>query len=331
MNGKRINRVLVALGVIGACVAAAPAMAQAYPAKQVTLVVPYGPGGNGDLAARALAFVVAQQKLAEVPIIVENRDGAGGVIGTRHVMQSRPDGYTMLLARVGSQVVAPALEPATPYKWDDLTPIGLLEVDPYVCVVKADSPHKTFRQLLDAVKANPGKLSYASTSNMDASVVFAVKAFLNVGAGVNAAIKVPYKGAGATVTALLSGTVDFACNAIAPYVGALKAGTLRALVVSTPERVAEAPGAPTVAEIGMKDLEMVSGWSALFGPPNLPKDVVDYWANVLSRTKNYPGWLDQVRKRGTVPSILSPDETRRFAEEQFNAYRSLAQTIGNAK
>ena len=81
----------------------------------------------------------------------------------------------------------------------------------------------------------------------------------------------------------------------------------------------------------MKDLEMVSGWSALFGPPNLPKDVVDYWANVLSRTKNYPGWLDQVRKRGTVPSILSPDETRRFAEEQFNAYRSLAQTIGNAK
>lgn len=327
----KFSKLVAATAVLCGFAATDAAVAQSYPSKPVSLIVPYGPGGNGDLAARALAFAVERQKLIDQPIVVENKDGAGGIVGTRYVQQSRNDGYTLLLARVGSQVVAPALDPVTPYKWDDLTPIGLLEVDPYVCVVKADSPFKSFRQLLDAVKSNPGKYSFATTSNMDASVVFPVKAFLNVGADAGAAIKVPYKGAGATVTAILSGTVDFTCNALAPFVGGLKAGTLRALVVSTADRVPEAPDAPTVGELGMKDLEMVSGWSALFGPPNLPKEIVDYWAAILRKTKTSPAWLDQVRKRGTLPSIMSPSETRKFAEEQFVAYRSLSRYIGADK
>lgn len=331
MKAKFNKIAAAAVAMLCGLAAAEAAVAQSYPSKPITLIVPYGPGGNADLAARALSFAVDKEKLANQPIAVENKDGAGGILGTRYVQQSRNDGYTLLLARVGSQVVAPALDPVTPYKWDDLTPIGLLEVDPYVCVVKADSPFRTFRQLLDAVKANPGKYSFATTSNMDASVVFPVKAFLNAGAEPSAAIKVPYKGAGATVTAILSGTVDFTCNALAPYVGGLKAGTLRALVVSTPDRVPEAPDTPTVGELGMKDLEMVSGWSALFGPPNLPKEIVDFWAGVLSKTKASPVWLEQVRKRGTLPSIMTPAETRKFAEEQFVAYRSLSRYIGAEK
>jgi tripartite-type tricarboxylate transporter receptor subunit TctC len=157
------------------------------------------------------------------------------------VLDSPPDGYTLLLARVGSQAVAPALDPATPYKWDAFTMLSLLEVEPYICVVSGKSPHKSFRDLLAAIKAQPGKLSYASTGNTDASVVFPVKAFLNLGLSADAALKVPYKGAGDTVGAVLGGHVDFACNGMNPYVGPMKSGDLRGLVVSTRTRVPESP------------------------------------------------------------------------------------------
>ena len=302
-----------------------------YPSRPITLVVPYGPGGNGDLSARALAEALSHEKLVDQPIVVENRDGAGGIIGTQYVKNAQADGYTLLLARIGSQVVAPALDPNTPYKWDDLTPIGLLEIDPYVCVVKAGSPYKTFKELLDAVKANPGKMSFATSSNMDASVVFPVKAFLDVGLPANAAIKVPYKGGGATVAPVLNGTVDFTCNGIAPYFGGIQGGTLRALVVSTPTRLPELPDVPTAAELGLKELEMVSGWNALYGPPGLPRSVVKQWETILAKVKSSPYWLALAKKRGTVPSVLSAAKTHEFAHEQYVAYHSLSKYIGPNK
>lgn len=324
----RSLRLCIIAGAISGLTAQGSALAQSYPSRPINIIVPYGPGGNADLAARALAFVVQKQKLVTQPLIVVNKTGAGGIVGTQFVAQGPKDGYTLLLARVGSQVVAPALDPATPYKWDGLTAIGLLEIDPYVCVVAKNSRYSTIQELFAAIKATPGKLSYASTGNMDASVVFPVKAFLNMGLPADAALKIPFKGAADTVVALLGGQVDFACNALAPYIGGLQAGNLRALVVSTRSRIPEAPTAPTVGEIGMKNLEMVSGWSALYGPPNLPQEVVQKWVAVLAAAKNDPEWTEQVRKRGTLPSIMSPEETLTFAEGQYKEYRALSSHVG---
>lgn len=328
---KRKRLLLSAVAVAFGVLASEAAFCEDYPSKPITLVVPYGPGGNGDLAARALAAALQTDKLLGQPVVVENRAGAGGVIGTQYVRRAAKDGYTLLMARVGSQVVAPALDPKTPYKWNDLTPLGLVEVDPYVCVVRSDSPYKTFKQLLDTVKANPGKLSFATSSNMDASVVFPVKALLDTGLPANAAIKVPYKGGGATVTAVLGKVVDFTCNGLAPYVGGIKAGTLRALVVSTPKRIPEAPDTPTVAELGMKDLEMASGWSALYGPPGLPAHLVKRWAKILGEVRKSAFWVKTVRGHGSVPTVLSPSATGKFAQEQYNAYHSLSNVIGPNK
>lgn len=302
------------------------AHAQQYPDKPVLLVSPYGVGGNADLAARALALVAP--KYLGKQIVVVNRLGAGGIVGSQYVLDAARNGYTLLLARVGSQAISPALDPATPYKWDAFTMIGLLEIDPYVCVVSAKSPIKSFRDLMALVKSRQGKTNYASTGTMDGSVVFPVKMFLNTGLGADAALKVPYKGAGDTISAVLGGHVDFACNGMAPYTGGIKSGELRALVVSTRTRVPEAPDVPTVREIGMPDLEMVSGWSALYGPPGLPKDVVTKWAALLAKIKDDPEWNAAVRQRGSVPSIMTPEETRRFVESQYNAYRSLAPQLG---
>jgi len=310
----------IALWCVAGC-----AVAQPYPVKPVTIVVPYGAGGNADLAARALGAVAV--KLIGQPIVVVNRTGAGGIVGSQFVVDAAPDGYTLLLARVGSQAVAPALDPATTYKWDSFTFLGVLESDPYVCVVKGKSPIRTFNDLIAASRERPGKLSYASTGNADASVVFPVKMFLNSGLKADAAVKVPYKGAGDTVAAVLGGHVDFACNGISPYTAGMRAGDLRGLVVSTKARLAEVPDVPTAAEVGMPDLESVSGWGALYGPPGLPKEVVDRWAGVLAAVKDDPDWVTQVKRRGSIPSVMSPDETRRFVEAQYKAYRSLASQL----
>lgn len=296
--------------------------AQAYPSHPVTIVVPYGPGGNADLAARSLA-IVAPKYLGQ-RIIVTNRAGAGGMIGSRFVVDAPNDGYTLLLARVGSQAVAPALDPAVTYKWDDFSFLGMLEIDPYVCVVDAKSPLHSFDDLTRALKANPGKLSYASTGNFDASVVFPIKILLNLGLKADSAIKVPYKSAAETITAVMSGQTNFACNGISPYTGNMRAGNLRGLVVSTPDRVAEVPDVPTAKEVGMPDLEVVSGWSALYGPPDLPKEVIDRWVAVLGKLKADPEWTQQPTKRGSIPDIMSPADTRTFVEKQYKVYKALA-------
>ena len=331
MNSRRLTRGLntralyKAFIVLGVSLGFLSPMsyAQGYPDKPVRLVSPYGAGGNADLAARALSAALQGSPVFKQPIVVMNRVGAGGIVGSQFVKDAPKDGYTLLMARVGSQVVAPALDPVTPYKWNDFTILGVLEIDPYVCVVRTESPLKTFQDLLDAVKRNPGKLTYASTGNLDASVVFPVKAFLNLGLNAKAALKVPYKGAGETVTAVLSGEVDFACNGLAPYVASLSGGKMRALVVSTPERIASLPNTPTVQEVGMKNLEMVSGWSALYGPPNLPPNVVQQWSKVLSEIKRNPKWVESVKIRGGLPSVMSPEESLAFVSTQFNAYRDL--------
>lgn len=327
MEVRTLKRRVIAAGsaLLALTVISPPAASQSYPSRPITLVVPYGPGGNADLSARALAHAMQKHPLLRgQPLVIENRTGAGGIAGTEFVRKAVPDGYTMLLARVGSQVVAPALDPVTPYKWDDLKAVGLLEIDPYVCVVKKDSPYKTFADLLAAIKSKPGTLSYATSGNMDASVVFPLKAVLNLGLTADAAVKVPYKSAPETVASLLGGHVDFTCNGLAPYVGSIQSGQMRALVISTPARIAELPDVPTVSEIGMKDLEMVSGWSALYGPPSLPDEVVKVWAQVLNDAMKDPEWLAQARKRATLPSIRSPEDTKKFAGEQFEGYRSLA-------
>src|SRR3569623_127832 len=331
---KHFKTCYVSIVTIAGLLFVAPVQAQAndYPTSSITIVVPYGAGGNGDLAARAMSAMTPKLKsLKGASVIVVNRAGAGGLAGSEAVLHAKKDGYTLLLARVGSHAVEPALDPKTPYKWDDFTFIGLLQTDPYVCVVKKDSPYTSFKQLLDAAKEHPGKLTYASSGNMDASVAFPVSAFLKSGLKSDAAIKIPYKSGLETTSALLGGYVDFACNGLTPYLGGIQSGDFRALFVSSPERVKDLPGVPTVSELGMKDLEAVSGWSALYGPPKLPDAVVKTWTSARSELSSDDAWKKKVVSLGSVPSIMSPEETHQFAKKQYEFYRSLSPHMGIGK
>ncbi len=298
----------------------------AYPNKPVTLVVPFGPGGASDLTARALSSVLPNYLGKSV--LVVNRAGAGGVVGSSFVNHARPDGYTVLLARIGSQAIAPALNASIPYEWDGFTVIALVDLNPYVFVVNADSPYKTFDDLVQTLKNKPGELSF-STSGPDTALNMGPQLlFDTLGLPTTVATQVPYKSGGAAVTAVLGKHVDFVGVNLVSAISGIQAGKLRALAVTTKDRVASIPDTPTVAELGYPRLETVVGWSAIYGPPKLPQEVVDKWVSALQQVAKDKTWLGLEEKLGSVPDVRPPEATTEFVRDQYETYRDLGEKLG---
>lgn len=309
--------------------AGAAAFAQGYPNRPVTLIAPYAAGGDSDASGRNLAAVVT--RYLGQPMVVQNIVGASGTIGSQRVRTSAPDGYTLLIARGGSQAISPALDSKTPYKWNDYTFISLLDFNPVACVVKGDSPYRSMRELLDMLKSQPGKLNYA-TAGPGTTQHMAVEVLLkSSGLPSNAAEQIGYKGGGEATAALLSGQVQFLCNNLPTLGGQLKAGTMRGLLTTTSERLKEYPDIPTARELGLAPMEDVMGWSGLYGPPGLPAEVVTRWVEALRRVAQDPDWIRGNAGFGAIPAIRSPAETEKFAREQFELYERLGTALGLKK
>jgi tripartite-type tricarboxylate transporter receptor subunit TctC len=311
--------------MVGAvCLALSGAALADYPAKPVTLVSPYGPGGAADLAARTIAGT-APAYLGQAVLVV-NRTGAAGVTGSTTVAKGKPDGYTLLLARVGSQAAVPAINRKIPYKWDEFTFLGLLELNPFVLVVNADSPI----QSLDDVKAASGgeKLSYASAGVGTLLHVAMVMVLDQFGLPQDAMKHVPYKGGGKAAAAVVGGHVDMMFQNLSGVIGNIQAGKLRALAVSTPERVAAIPDVPTVAEAGYPALETVVGWSGVWGPPGMDQAAADKWVEVLGKLKDDKAWNKLTKGLGSIPSVRGPEDTKAFVENQYEAFKTLTEKLG---
>lgn len=328
-SSKRLIGKSILAGLVASALGMSPAIAQNYPNKTITLIAPYGVGGDSDFSGRNLAAVA--NKLIGQPVIVQNVAGASGTIGSQRVRTSPPDGYTLLVSRGGSQAITPALDSNTPYKWNDFTMISLLDFNPVVCVVKPDSPYKTIKDLIDGIKANPGKLNYA-TAGPGTTQHLAVEVMLrDVGLPSSAAMMIPYKGGGQASAALLGGEVNFLCNNLTTMVGQIKGGAMRALVTSTSNRLKEFPDVPTAKESAIPSLEQVMGWSGLYGPPGLPAEVVNKWQAVLKEVAKDPAWLRGNDTVGAIPAIRSPQETEKFAREQFELYSKLGAELNLKK
>jgi len=296
-----------------------------YPTKPVTLVSPYGPGGAADLAARILSATVP--KLLGESVIVVNRTGAAGVTGSTFVAKSKPDGYTLLLARVGCQAAVPALNQRIPYKWDDFTFLGLLEVNPFVLTVSGKSPYKTFEQLKAAIKSGK-RLSYSSAGVGTLLHLGTVVLLDDIGVDQKAARHIPFKGGGKAGAAVVGGHVDIFFQNLSGVIGHIQAGKLRALAVTTKERVPSMPNVPTFAELGHPNMELIVGWSGLWGPKKLPKDVVDKWLAVLQALKSDKAWLKMTKALGSVPSIMSPADTKAFVKTQYEKFKEVTERLG---
>jgi tripartite-type tricarboxylate transporter receptor subunit TctC len=282
---------LTALATL-ACLGLAPMAngADAYPTKPLRLVVPFAPGGGSDFIARLVA-----QKLGErlgQPVIVENRPGAGGTVGAELAIKSPPDGYTLLLCPA-SYTVNANLYKLTFDPLNDITPVAQLARGPYLVAVHPSVPAKTLAELIAIAKADPNKLSYASSGN--GSHVHVATEYLLSTAGVKA-VHIPYKGTGPALNDTIAGNVHFLLGSVGPSLQHVKSGRLRGLAVTTPKRIDSAPDLPTVMESGYPTYE-VTNWHGIVGPKGLPKDVVER----LSRD------LNEVLKSEELKRLLASD------------------------
>jgi len=291
-----------------------------YPEKPVTLVSPYGPGGAADLAARTLANA-ASQYLGEDMIVV-NKVGAAGVTGSTFVSRARPDGYTLLLARVGSQAAVPAINPRIPYRWNDFTFLGLLEKNPFVLTVGADSPYRTFDDLRRALSEGK-QLSYASTGIGSLQHISMVMLQGELGLDIDRITHIPYKGGGKAVAAVAGGHVDIFFQNLSGVIAGIESGQLRPLLITTDSRSAQLPDTPTVAELEMPNLEQIVGWSALYGPPNLPQDIVEKWQTVLQQVSEDDQWQRQTSQLNSIPFVRDAAQTEKFVRLQYDLFKTI--------
>lgn len=321
------SRTLFKAAISAIALAAATLTAQAaYPDKVITLIAPYSAGGDSDLAARN--FAAAAQKALGTSVVVLNKVGASGVIGSSQALAAAPDGYTLLLARPGSQAILPAIMPTqTKYKWDDFTMVGLLELNTYGCMVKAGS-YKTFQEFAEALRKNGKKMNYGTagvltTNDMGPRHLFKL---LKLGPD-NTPTQIPYKGTGDATMSLMGGQTQFACGSVGPFMPMIKNGDLRALMVTTPERMPALPDVPTARELGLPDMERITGCSGVYAPPGTPPEIVQRLSKALKEVGADPAWQKATEMTGSVPFIKSPEETRQFVKAQYEVYRSLGESL----
>jgi tripartite-type tricarboxylate transporter receptor subunit TctC len=304
---------------LSACVFlfAASGWAQQYPNRPIRIIVPFAPGGATDLPARLIA-----PKLSESlgqPVIVENKPGAGGVIGIDMVAKSAPDGYTLLMATNGELVMNPSIYPKLPYNpFKDLVPISVAVESPLVMLVSPSSPFKSVSDVLAAAKANPGSVTYATAGAGSTSHVLTEMLALRTGTKL---LHVPYKGGAPASKAIVSGEVAMGLLNLGSAITLINGGRARALAVTSGTRVPELPSVPTLAELGVPDY--ADGiWVGMAAPAGVPQDVIHRLSAAVVKALEAPDVRAQLTQIGVHAVGSTPEqaaariqrETPRYAE-----------------
>ena len=277
---------------------AAPlSMAQAWPARPIRLVVPFPPGGLIDNMARLVGNRLAQE-LGQ-PVVIDNKPGAGGNVGAAEVARAPADGYTLLMASP-ALTISPAVYKNLPYQPSQLAPVALLGRVPNVLLVNPASGIGKVQDLVGRAKAKPGQLNYASNGN-GTSLHLSAELFKR--RSETFITRVPYRGAAAAITALLSGEVDMMFDNLPSAIGQIQAGKLRALAVTTAQRSTALPDVPTLAEAGMEGFN-VSAWFGVAAPAGLPAPVATRLADALQKVVQQPEVAAAMQRQGADPAFM---------------------------
>jgi tripartite-type tricarboxylate transporter receptor subunit TctC len=305
--------VIAALGV------SAPAMA-AWPEKPITLIVPAAPGGTTDITARLLS-----EKLGAAlgtTVVVENRAGAAGIIGTQALLRSAPDGYTIGFGNIGPNAINYSLYKNLPYKSTDFAPITLVISVPNILVVNSKSPHNTVKELVDSLKNDPkGNYSFGSSGTGQSphlsSEMFAQRTGLNL-------THIPYKGMGPAVTALLGGQVTFLIDNLPSSISFIRSGQFRALAITGEQRSPQLPDVPTMAEAGIKDM-VVTAWFGFVAPAGTPADIVNKIQQATKKVLEMPEIKQRFAEMGGVPGGGTPAEFGAFMDREQASWRKIVE------
>jgi tripartite-type tricarboxylate transporter receptor subunit TctC len=308
---------LLGMTVTNVCVA------QTYPSKLIRLIVPSFPGTPPDIRARWIA-----EKLRPVlgqAIIVDNKGGASGTIGTQAALQQPADGYTMLLVHQGTLAFNPHLFPALPYDpLKDLAPVSRLGISPMMFAVRPDSPIRSVADLMHLAKEKPGKLTFGS-AGVDTPPHMASELF-NRMAGIDV-LHVPYKGSMAALTDLIGGNVSYTIDGIAASLPQVRAGKIRALAVTSAKRLAAAPDIPTVAESGLPGYEYWA-WQGLCVKTGTPKEIISRLNDEITKILKTQEARDWLADQGGEVIIEMPDEFAAFIKTEHSRWGKIIREAG---
>lgn len=292
LHYKRIMHAAVVAALLGT---GTGAMAQAWPAKNISIIVPFATGGTTDAIARTLGQELS--KSLGKPVIVENKPGAGATIGADYVAKSKPDGYTILLGAV-HHTIASSVYKKLPYDLQrDFAPVTTVALVPNVLVVSANVPAKNVGELIALAKKTPGKLTFGSNGNGTGQHL--IGAQFGIASGVDI-LHVPYKGSGPLTIDLLGGQIDMSFDTVTPVLSHIRAGKLRALAVTTIKRSAALPDVPTLDESGLKGFDQGT-WFGVLAPVATPKDIVVRLNTEIVKIVNSPDFRKRMDEIGAVP------------------------------
>ncbi len=314
---QRRHALLAALAVAALGLSAAPAVAQGWPDKPVTLVVPFPPGGTTDVLARALADRL-QQALAQA-VIVESKPGAGATLGADYVAKSRPDGYTLLVGAVHHTIATSVYKKLSYDFQKDFQPLTVIAMVPNVLTVAATSRAKTVADLVALAKAANPELTYGSNGNGTAQHLIGTQFQNQTGTTL---LHIPYKGSGPLTTDLLGGQVTMSFDTITPVLQHIKAGKLRALAVSTARRSSALPDVPTLAESGLPGFD-IGTWFGVLAPMATPKPVVARLSEEMQKIIRSPEFKARMAEIGAEPVGNTPEQMARQIREETEKFARL--------
>jgi tripartite-type tricarboxylate transporter receptor subunit TctC len=318
MDARRFLAVLAA-AVLWSSLAAA----QTYPEKPIRLILSVPAGATPDVTARLVTPGVS--RLLGQQLVVDNRPGAGGMIGAEIASKATPDGYTLFISSPGALTILPHLRKHVPYDTlRDFIPISLISIGPFVLITHPSVPAKTVKELIALAKAQPGKLNYASAGNGTANHL-AMELFKHM-AGIDI-VHVPYKGAPQAVTDVVAGHMNMMFNSIAPIVGHIKAGRLRVLGIASAQRSAQLPDVPTISEAGLPGFEAVN-WFGMFAPAKTPKRIIARLNEAVVKVVHTPEIQAQFLTLGADPVGSSAEEFAAFVRKDMEKYAKIVKISG---
>jgi tripartite-type tricarboxylate transporter receptor subunit TctC len=315
---KAVGGLGLALAIASASVAQAQ---EAWPSRGITFVVPYAPGGYTDLVGRLTARYV--EKALGKPVVVDNRAGAGGIVGTQAVASAAPDGYTFCVCSIGAISIAPFAQKVAYDPVQDLAPVGIVSSIVQAVIVKKELPVKSMAELVTYAKANPGRLNYSS-SGAGGLTHFSVELF-QARTGTKM-VHIPFKGGAPSTAAVVSGEVDLAFANMTDALPQVEAGTVRGLAVTSLGRSAYFPDLPSVHEAVVPGF-IAETWNGIMAPAKTPEPIIRKLADVLIKMADDPEVKETMRKAGANTVKTTPDEYRAQIDQEISQWKPLIKEI----